>query len=536
MGLFEHFPYTNFHELNLDWILRTLRKMDGRLDQMEAYLNDLKIPEAVKAQLQEWLQDGTLDDIINEGLLQELNDKIDTAISATGLQMMTTAPNYIGDYLALSDRYFPSAALKHGDRAYLFDAVKETYGIANATDQGRVLIYSISANNREREVPIQCGHCNSVAYDANLDRFYIAPVFSYAGGQRVGVSYLITYTPDFSSAGQINIPSQAMSVSFDNADGALYYFDYSWRVWKYNYESNQFELYTTINHDNVSGSLDSLQSYNQDFAVYDKRFYISAPRGNILTGVLQEGTSYVKYGFNVGHACSNNNYFLGELEGFEFDESGHLIASMYTTITASLYTGFMVEIETGITPPYIPAQAGVYAVNNDTVYVTGSTDLSQAVYEVRSLNQLRMMIQKPTRILIQADADITEPAPVGIYDDVMLSIEGTYRVPALNVYKGELLLYASVNGPHILQIDSGSGVYIQRGGLLRIAGTQGVQLNMILTNNVAVYVGTEFPRTVIRNLPVKYGSEATPLTIGSSVELTTALYYGTQKVTEFNLG
>ncbi len=535
MGLFEHFPYTNFHELNLDWILRTLRKMDGRLDELQKFIQDLKIPEAVKAQLQEWLEDGTLDDIINEGLLQELNDKIDTAISATGLQMMTTAPNYIGDYLALSDRYFPSAALKHGDRAYLFDAVKEAYGLANATDQGRVLIYSISGNNRERVVPIQCGHCNSVAYDANLDRFYIAPVWTYAGGQRLQVSYLITYTSDFSSEGQVNIPSPAMSVSFDPVDGQLYYFDYSWRIWRYNYQTNTFELYSTVNHDNVAFSLDATQRYNQDFTIYDRRFYISAPRGNILTGVLQEGESNVKYGFNVGHACSNNNYYLGELEGMEFDETGHLIASMYTTISASLYTGFMVEIETGITPPYIPGQAGVYAVNNDTVYVTGSTDLSQAVYEVRSLNQLRMMSLKPTRILIQADADITEPAPVGIYDDVMLTIEGTYRVPALNVFKGELLLYASANGPHTLQIDSGSGIYIQRGGLLRIAGTQGVRLNMILPNNVGVYVGTEFPRTVVRNLPVKSGSPDAVLTIGSTVPLTTALYYGTQKVTEFTV-
>ena len=28
MGLFEHFPYTNFHELNLDWIIQTIKEMD----------------------------------------------------------------------------------------------------------------------------------------------------------------------------------------------------------------------------------------------------------------------------------------------------------------------------------------------------------------------------------------------------------------------------------------------------------------------------------------------------------------------------
>lgn len=33
MGLFEQFPYTNFHELNLDWILQQLKEFQERLDQ-----------------------------------------------------------------------------------------------------------------------------------------------------------------------------------------------------------------------------------------------------------------------------------------------------------------------------------------------------------------------------------------------------------------------------------------------------------------------------------------------------------------------
>lgn len=27
MGLFEHFPYTNFHELNIDWVLRKIKRI-----------------------------------------------------------------------------------------------------------------------------------------------------------------------------------------------------------------------------------------------------------------------------------------------------------------------------------------------------------------------------------------------------------------------------------------------------------------------------------------------------------------------------
>lgn len=35
MGLFEHFPYANFHELNLDWILQKIKELDEKVDSIE---------------------------------------------------------------------------------------------------------------------------------------------------------------------------------------------------------------------------------------------------------------------------------------------------------------------------------------------------------------------------------------------------------------------------------------------------------------------------------------------------------------------
>lgn len=35
MGLFEHFPYTNFHELNLDWLLNKVKDLANRMDNFE---------------------------------------------------------------------------------------------------------------------------------------------------------------------------------------------------------------------------------------------------------------------------------------------------------------------------------------------------------------------------------------------------------------------------------------------------------------------------------------------------------------------
>ena len=35
MGIFEHFPYTNFHELNLDWLLNAVKKLDKKVETIQ---------------------------------------------------------------------------------------------------------------------------------------------------------------------------------------------------------------------------------------------------------------------------------------------------------------------------------------------------------------------------------------------------------------------------------------------------------------------------------------------------------------------
>lgn len=44
MGMFEHFPYTNFHDLNLDWILRHLKSLRDRLEELIKEYNKTKVP------------------------------------------------------------------------------------------------------------------------------------------------------------------------------------------------------------------------------------------------------------------------------------------------------------------------------------------------------------------------------------------------------------------------------------------------------------------------------------------------------------
>lgn len=47
MGVFEHFPYANFHELNLDWLLKKMRELDKKLDDF-IKINQIKYADPIQ--------------------------------------------------------------------------------------------------------------------------------------------------------------------------------------------------------------------------------------------------------------------------------------------------------------------------------------------------------------------------------------------------------------------------------------------------------------------------------------------------------
>lgn len=72
MGLFENFPYTNFHELNLDWVIETMKKIDAKVSNMEQMTK-----EEVQKVLNGWIASGEIDKIIAQSadeVRKELND------------------------------------------------------------------------------------------------------------------------------------------------------------------------------------------------------------------------------------------------------------------------------------------------------------------------------------------------------------------------------------------------------------------------------------------------------------------------------
>lgn len=71
MAVFENFPYTNVHELNLDWVIKNVKEYIIKYENLEEFVNtsieeqNKIISEAVK-ELEDGLQD--LKDYVTENL------------------------------------------------------------------------------------------------------------------------------------------------------------------------------------------------------------------------------------------------------------------------------------------------------------------------------------------------------------------------------------------------------------------------------------------------------------------------------------
>lgn len=75
MGLFERFPYTNLHNLNLDWILRKMKELEDYVKNLSSNISE-EINEEVNNKVEELVNSGELEKLVNEELFNQINGYI----------------------------------------------------------------------------------------------------------------------------------------------------------------------------------------------------------------------------------------------------------------------------------------------------------------------------------------------------------------------------------------------------------------------------------------------------------------------------
>lgn len=127
MGLFEQFPYTNFHELNLDWLLERMKEIAGRMTtvedtiaelrrEMDEFFDDLNLQTEVNRKIDEMAEDGSLLAIITPYLGNELAD-IRNGLDAFSENIENTVNSVAGRQTVLEARMDEFASLPPGSTA-----------------------------------------------------------------------------------------------------------------------------------------------------------------------------------------------------------------------------------------------------------------------------------------------------------------------------------------------------------------------------------------------------------------------------------
>lgn len=102
MGLFEHFPYTNFHELNLDWVIDFARTAKLDIDATKELVSNLvknqpaEIQRAVNAELQNMANNGVFEDVAERYITPHVN-----GLGKSGLDLhkiLFIGDSFLGDW------------------------------------------------------------------------------------------------------------------------------------------------------------------------------------------------------------------------------------------------------------------------------------------------------------------------------------------------------------------------------------------------------------------------------------------------------
>lgn len=405
-------------------------------------------------------------------------------------------PIYIGDYMSY-DAGVQSMCVV-GDKVYTANVKGDTYQLANHTDTGLLRVFDITNNVELTELSkeIPCGHANSMCYDYSTENFYIAPMFTYLGDTKQDAFWINKFDKNFNFIEQITTPTLAQAVSYDPVQNILYY--YGWSLTCYKRTGNSWTKVCNFDNSGIRHQIDSSHNrFNQDFAVYNGRYYLSSASDNFVSGLLKQGTSRPDSSYVYMCIESRGRFMLGETEGMEFTPDGHLFASNATNFINNITDNFIVELPVGTQVPYATNLRGNFDQFKQGQVVLSDTTVKRFALqadEIRSLIQLKNISPRNMISDVWIQGNVVEDTIIRIDQDVMLELGGHYTCQQFQIYSGHTsfrpLSNRSDDDWHITLTTSSYPIELQRTGKLTFCGTRDVRFNLPNRSSRAfVYMG-----------------------------------------------
>lgn len=246
-------------------------------------------------------------------------------------------------------------------------------------------IYSHNIQNHTwtEKTQLVIGHCDSMAYDPNSGKLYIAPAYQSVNGNEVHHGDIYVY--DYATMELLNVITgvNANSVGFDKVNGELYYTTFN-NEWK------------NSNHETLFGFDTSWTSSRQGIFIYDGGFYLVTAFPNNIREFDSEG-NIVR---NIPIKEQYNFYLVGEVQWADVVGDRLLLGSMIDCEDSSekYPTTWETNLKTNIQPSHDYGAWHVMTtmhvdVNSASYCPTGSTG-----QKFKSINEAMLYANMRTTI------------------------------------------------------------------------------------------------------------------------------------------
>lgn len=454
MGIFRQFPYSNFHEMNLDWFLKKFKELIGDFDNLKEDYENYKIAtiKYINEFVNEWL------DKHPEITQPEAYDSL--------LRGNTYTPIYMGDFVE-SYEIVPSSFAIVNNILYILCWKRHS-----VNGEGKVIRVNIETNKILDTFETYLCHCNSCASVPGRNAYYIAKSqLSDVNGDIIRVNGIIKYNADFTEYTEIGMDQPWLGVSYDEITDKLYAYEIDGSLYEIN-ENDEFNLIGRINIPNIT-------DYNQDIAINNNVLLLSSYTGDVLKTNINNLELY-EYGF-IDHIDGTNRYIFDENEGWEF-VNGELWCVQFSKHRTVQTYGFMSKIVTGVTSAKVPVGYSNIAGSYFTAEIKASKANNFAMFEheFKHPNQLNTCPITYNSLSIDNDTNFGD-----VYITNSMTILHSLVCDNLEIRTSDVYFSASLND--VVEIGNINVSY--RGSKITFAGDTGFVYTI---NNITYgYSGSE---------------------------------------------
>ena len=218
MGVFDHFPYTNFHELNLDWIVSEIKKLVTEYEKLNGLFADF---EALKEWVENYFNDADFLDDIEAILLQMVQDNIINVANVNFESVKVLNGNNVLEMLENSLYMQGGCYVENGIFVYA--------AVSYQSDNNDLVAVDMNNGTELWRYTLPIYHANAIAFRKSDRKLYIAACQEAGSSVLMNKILVVDYDNPSAVIDTITSPARGdiFSLAYDSTTDTFYSSNYT---------------------------------------------------------------------------------------------------------------------------------------------------------------------------------------------------------------------------------------------------------------------------------------------------------------------